>query len=278
MYYVMNNILILFIIIIIFIIILFIDYNYCIENFAPKHKHKISKKQKKETFSTGTSETQSESTSDDLNSCLADVENADCSNNANCRTQEVNGITSKYIINDNFNNVHWIKYNKKFYLNKVGGVTLSVTHINDPEILTNVYYCDCECQDLIGEGHPDYGLDEYPDGSAQTTPGALKNRQEMAKYCQHLTTMRNMARQSLGSEQYTYHLNQKCGGQGYASGSPCWGTGCAQYYCCACNDAKIDSDNPDIPERDSGLPGFDTTRRLGWDKGGGCVVRGGGGI
>ncbi len=46
----MNNILILFIIIIIFIIILFIDYNYCIEHFAPKHKHKISKKKKCRNF------------------------------------------------------------------------------------------------------------------------------------------------------------------------------------------------------------------------------------
>ena len=50
----MNNILILFIIIIIFIIILFIDYNYCIENFSPKHKHKISKKQNIENFYTET--------------------------------------------------------------------------------------------------------------------------------------------------------------------------------------------------------------------------------
>ena len=76
----MNNILILFVIIIIFIIILFIDYNYCIENFAPKHKHKISKNKNLETFYTP----------DDLGNCLNTAKNANC-NTDNCITQEVTG-------------------------------------------------------------------------------------------------------------------------------------------------------------------------------------------
>ena len=122
----------------------------------------------------------------------------------------------------------------------------------------------------MGDGHPIYGLDEYPDGSALTTPGALKNTEEMVEYCKHLTAMRDRTIRQPGNQMYTYHLNDRCGGEGYASGFPCWGTGCAQYYCCACNDGKIDSPHPDIPERDSMQPGF-RERRVGWDKGGGCA-------
>ncbi len=139
----MDNILILLIIIIIFIIILFIDYNYCIENFAPKHKHKISEKQNIENFLL----------TDDLSYCLTRAWNSLCEDLDYCRNKEVNDITSKYTIDSDVGHgssdkVHWINHNNKFYLNKVylhtqkAILTLPVTKNASTSPLTNVYYCD----------------------------------------------------------------------------------------------------------------------------------------
>ena len=82
----------------------------------------------------------------DLSNCINKIklhETKLCNDLDKCRSQEVNGITSKYTIQGNTNKVHWINHNDKFYLNKVGDATLNVTSGNNA-ILTNVYYCNSD--------------------------------------------------------------------------------------------------------------------------------------